>query len=103
MPKGAKSIVVPLIESLGYCCPWAFLRCHNALGQKKTGLIAARLGVNRKTVSRLKDAVRSGQFGCSHSETCLYARIRASGGWGELVASPPVSLLPAVPILPEPT
>jgi hypothetical protein len=59
-----------ICEGLGYCCEYAFFRLH-----KRTGLIAARLGVEDRTVRYHKMAFKDGKLKCQHAEKCLKGRL----------------------------
>lgn len=47
---------------MGYCCPYAFFRLY-----KRTGLIAARLGVTERTVRRWKAKFRTKELSCAQA------------------------------------
>ena len=64
-----------LIESdLGYCCVWFFFTHY-----RSTSLIAARLGMSRRSVQEWKARVRSGEEKCKGCPNCLHARITLAG------------------------
>ena len=63
-----------LITSLGFCCPYAFFRCY-----KRTGLIAARLGVTDRAIRYQKAAFRCGEMKCEKQLACQLAAIRRAG------------------------
>lgn len=68
MPRlSVKSLIT---QDLGYCCLWFFFTRY-----KKTGLIAARLGVTERAVRYAKAEVRSGCSKCEGREACMNAKI----------------------------
>ena len=56
-------------DGLGYCCVWAFFKKY-----KRTGMIAARLGVGRTTVKDHRRKFEAGCYQCEGKENCLKAR-----------------------------
>lgn len=54
-------------DGLGYCCRWAFFK----YGSKRTGMIAARLGISDRAVRYQKSAFRSGDLKCECKSNCL--------------------------------
>jgi hypothetical protein len=72
MPK--LSIKLMVVKDLGYCCPWFFFKHF-----RKTGLIAARLGVTERAVRYIKAEVRSGEETCKNCATCLHAKVTLEG------------------------
>jgi hypothetical protein len=63
-----------LISSLGYCCPYAFIRLF-----KQTGLIAARLGCSERTVRWWKAKFKTKAIVCEQRSCCQLAEIRRIG------------------------
>lgn len=63
-----------LVRSLGYCCPYGFIRCF-----KQTGLIAARLGCDPRTVRRWKAKFKLKEIKCEGGNACLLPAIRRAG------------------------
>lgn len=62
-----RTLIIPLIKvGLGYCCLWAFFH-HN----KRTAMIATRLGVTTRAIRYHKAAYRAGEFKCEGCEKCL--------------------------------
>lgn len=59
---------------LGYCCIYAFFRLF-----KRTGLIATRLGMSRRTVQLYKVRWRAGEFKCEGCKNCLLTDMRRAG------------------------
>jgi len=57
-------------DGLGYCCEYAFFRLH-----KRTGLIAARLGVSDRAVRYHKAAFKAGDLKCECTDRCLKGRL----------------------------
>jgi len=57
-------------QGLGYCCVWGFFKKH-----KRTGLIAARLGVTDRTVRYHKMAFKEGCLACEKKANCLKGRL----------------------------
>lgn len=55
---------------LGFCCLYAFFRLR-----KRTGLIAARLGVDERTIRRHKAAFKAGEYRCEELKCCLKGRL----------------------------
>lgn len=55
---------------LGFCCLYAFFKLH-----RRTGLIAARLGVDDRTIRYHKAAMDSGKYQCECTNTCLKGRL----------------------------
>jgi hypothetical protein len=69
MPK--RILIRDLITSgLNYCCPYAFFRKN-----KRTGLIAARLGVTDRAVRYWKMAFKDNCLSCEKRENCLKGRL----------------------------
>lgn len=73
-PKSKRVTVRELIcDGLGYCCEYAFFRM-----EKRTGLIAERLGVDARTVRYHKMAYKDGDLVCEKliaGEKCLKGRL----------------------------
>lgn len=61
-------------EGLGYCCLYAFFRVN-----KRTGLIAARLGVTDRAVRKWKARFKSGELRCTGAANCLLPKLRRAG------------------------
>lgn len=57
-------------HGLNYCCVWAFFKLH-----KRTGLIAARLGLTDRAVRYNKARFKSGEFACEKCEKCLKGKL----------------------------
>jgi hypothetical protein len=55
---------------LNYCCEWMFFHKN-----KRTGMIAERLGIDRSTVKRHKAKFRAGEMACTHADCCLKSRL----------------------------
>ncbi len=53
---------------LGYCCPWFFFQ-HN----RRTTMIALRLGLSTRTIKIHKARARSGEYVCEKALNCLKA------------------------------
>jgi len=69
MPK--RILIKDLITSgLKYCCPYGFFKMH-----KRTGLIAARLGVTERAVRYWKMAFKQGDLKCEGCKNCLKGRL----------------------------
>lgn len=66
------SIIKPLItEGLGYCCPYIFLFIYSKHGDNQ--LIADRLGVDPRTVRRLRGKFYDCEISCEKKEGCMKA------------------------------
>lgn len=63
-----------ICSDLGYCCPWFFFS-H----EKRTALIAARLGMSERAVRYAKAEALSSPCGCEGRETCMNHLITRSG------------------------
>lgn len=61
---------VLITEGLHYCCPWAFFRLH-----KRTGAIAATLGLTDRAVRKQKAAFKRKEFACETCKNCLKGRL----------------------------
>lgn len=61
-------------NGLGYCCPYAFLRVN-----KRTGMIAARLGLAARTIRWWKAKFRRGELVCEKQPDCMIKLIRSMG------------------------
>ena len=59
-----------ICEGLGYCCEYAFFRLH-----RQTGLIAARLGINPRTVRYHKQRFKEKEMKCENCAKCLKGRL----------------------------
>ena len=71
MDKQTKEKIPGFItEDLGYCCLWAFFTRN-----KRTGMIALRLGVSDRAVRLYKARHKAGEFKCECKGNCLKARI----------------------------
>lgn len=66
--------IATLACSLGYCCEYAFFRLY-----KKTGLIAARLGVSKQAVKARKALWRAKKIECKKLDCCQLEKIKALG------------------------
>lgn len=64
-------IFAKLLASAGWCCPWSFFRAN---ARVRTGLLAARLGVDDSTVRKWRRYYRQGQISCLGAPGCLRAR-----------------------------
>jgi hypothetical protein len=64
--RNPKSNLWQLISSLGYCCWWAFFRRN-----KRTGMIATRLGCSDRAVRYQKARFKAGERRCENCEGCL--------------------------------
>lgn len=71
MDKNSQSLKDLVVDGLGYCCVWVFFEFIS----KRTGMIAARLGVTERTVRRWKERFRAGEFRCSHCKGCMKGRL----------------------------
>jgi len=60
------SVPTAITEDLGYCCTWFFFHRFG-----RTGLIAARLGVDPRTVRIHKARVMNGECTCENKENCM--------------------------------
>lgn len=69
-----RTLFSDLCGAIGYCCPYAFIRCH-----KQTGLIAARLGISDRTVRRWKAKFKLKEIKCEGRAQCLLPAIRRAG------------------------
>lgn len=58
-------------EGLGYCCLWAFFARY-----KRTGMIAARLGVTERAIRYHKADFRAGCLKCEKREKCLKEHLK---------------------------
>lgn len=58
-----------ICDDLGYCCLWAFFRLN-----KRTALVATRLGVTPRAVCYAKSAAKRGS--CENKANCLQHKIR---------------------------
>jgi hypothetical protein len=63
-----------ICDGLGYCCAYAFFRVH-----KRTGMIAARLGVTDRTVRYWKSKFKRKELQCYGNATCMLRDLRRSG------------------------
>jgi len=59
-----------VVEGLGYCCLYAFFKTY-----KRTGLIAARLGVSDRAIRYHKMAFKDNCLSCEKRENCLKGRL----------------------------
>ena len=59
-----------ITEGLGYCCPWFFLTRF-----KKTGVVAARLGVSRQAVLYARNRVHNGEWECKKTDKCMNCKV----------------------------
>lgn len=59
-------------EELGFCCFWAFFKVHKPV---PTGMLAAGLGLSRRTVQTYRQPFRRGEYKCLKCENCLNTRI----------------------------
>jgi hypothetical protein len=63
-----------ITSGLGYCCPWMFFHLF-----RKTGMIAARLGVTERAVRYAKKRVKEGEWVCEGHPTCMCKQMTLSG------------------------
>ena len=63
-------ITEPRPYGLGYCCIYAFFRLF-----KRTGLIAARLGLTDRAIRYHKMAYKDGDMHCEKCPNCLKGRL----------------------------
>lgn len=61
-------------EGLGYCCPAALFRVT-----KRTGMIAARLGMTDRTVRLWKARFKAKEIGCEKQPNCLHRPLKDMG------------------------
>lgn len=54
------------LKGLGYCCLWAFFTVN-----KRTGMIATRLGVDSRTIRWQKAKFKAGEMECEKCSNCL--------------------------------
>jgi len=54
-------------DGLGYCCPYGFFR----FGSRRTGAIAARLGLSDRAIRYQKATFRAGNMVCAGNANCL--------------------------------
>jgi len=64
-----------ITEDLGYCCEWRFFSLY-----KNTAMIAARLGIDERTVRKHKAAFAEGRLVCENAANCMKAKTPRSGG-----------------------
>lgn len=64
-------------EGLGYCCEWAFFYAHKNI---TTGMIATRLGCDRRTVNYHRKPFREGALRCDECKGCLRAALYSAKG-----------------------
>ena len=55
-----------ITEDLGYCCEWKFFSLYH-----DTVLIAARLGVDERTVRKHKARFAAGELHCTNAANCM--------------------------------
>ena len=67
-----RNTVESLIRDLGYCCMWGFFRFVS----KRTGMIAARLGVTERAVRYAKAKFASAEIRCENRESCLKCKLK---------------------------
>lgn len=66
-----RSLIRTLItEGMGYCCPWAFFQFF-----RRSGEIAARLGVTVRTVQLAKKKVREKEWICERCPKCMRPQV----------------------------
>lgn len=70
MPEKRETVHSLICDGLGYCCEFAFFRLN-----KRTGLIAARLGVTDRAIRYHKAAFKAGEFRCKNAAKCLKGRL----------------------------
>jgi len=56
-----------ILSGLGYCCLWSFFLRFR---EKRTGLIATRLGCATSTVRAARARFNAGELECSHCSRC---------------------------------
>ena len=61
-------------DGLGYCCPYALFRVT-----KRTGMIAARLGMTDRTVRLWKAKFKAKEIGCEKRPNCMLQQLRSLG------------------------
>lgn len=59
-----------ICEGLGFCCEYAFFKL-----QKRTGLIADRLGVTDRAIRYHKLAFKDGNMACERRDKCLKGKL----------------------------
>ena len=55
-----------ITHDLGYCCEWRFFSLY-----KDSELIAARLGIDERTVRKHKAALAEGRLACRNCPNCM--------------------------------
>jgi len=55
-----------ITEDLGYCCEYKFFSLY-----KDTPLVAARLGIDERTVRKHKAALAEGRLVCKNAGNCM--------------------------------
>ncbi len=63
-------ITEPPPSGLGYCCMWVFFRRFG-----RTSLIAARLGIAKRTIQVYAAGCRDGTFVCEGKPNCMKKRL----------------------------
>jgi hypothetical protein len=60
-----------ITENLGYCCMWAFF-----FWNKRTGMIALRLGLSTRTIRSYKEKFNNGEFSCEGTCKCMREKLK---------------------------
>ena len=60
------TVISMITQDLGYCCGWFFFSRF-----RKTGLVAARLGVSPQAIRQNKATCG----GCKHAENCMDRKV----------------------------
>lgn len=62
-----------IVNGLGYCCEMAFFSHYR---NTPADLIAARLGVAKRTIHRHQQSFAEGECQCTKAANCLASRLR---------------------------
>ena len=65
------SIPTLITKGLGYCCEWFFFSHYSDVE-----MIAARLGVNERTVRKHKKAFKDGLLNCADCPNCMKGKLK---------------------------
>ena len=68
----ANSVQFLITDGLGYCCEQFFWAAFEGISSE---LIAARLGVARRTVNRHRQWYHDGRFECAARDSCMLRRL----------------------------
>lgn len=73
-PHNRSQMEKAICDGLAYCCTYAFFRVN-----KRTGMVAARLGFTDRAVRYWKAQFRNGELGCEKRDCCMLKALRELG------------------------